>query len=322
MTCAAIIFIVFNRPIQTGRVFEAIRSVRPAHLYVAADGPRQLAGDVERCEQVRRITQQIDWPCQLKTLFQPRNLGCGVAVRTALDWFFAHEREGIVLEDDCLPSQSFFRYCTELLNAYRNDTRIMSICGSDFLGGKHQCGASYYYSLYHDPWGWATWRRAWKLYDFEMKKWPAFRASAGLKSLSDGRSEFELYWETIFNRMHAGNIDTWDYPFIFSQFAERGLTCRPAINMITNIGHYSDATHTKYGNDSLADLPNFEIQFPLCHPSTVVRDVIADQMLNQCRFGIRAPAMTIKRRMQKAGHRWRRIAQMMSTLVGMGRVHD
>ena len=150
MDCAPVIMLVFNRPEQTRRVFAAIQEARPSRLYVAADGPRG-AEDEERCAEVRSIVQNVQWSCHLETLFRDRNLGCGSAVHSALNWFFEHEHAGIILEDDCLPSQSFFRYCTELLARYGHDARIMSICGSDFLGGKHQCGASYYYSMYHAP---------------------------------------------------------------------------------------------------------------------------------------------------------------------------
>jgi hypothetical protein len=162
----------------------------------------------------------------------------------------------------------------------------MSICGSDFLRGKHETDASYYFSMYHDPWGWATWRRAWKLCDHNLKNWQQFFASGGLKSLSDGKPEFERYWRNIFNDMQAGTIDSWDYPFIFSQFANRGLTCRPVVNMIANIGHHSTATHTKYELDPLSNLPKFELLFPLRHPAVMVRDFGADQLLSRTRFGI------------------------------------
>jgi hypothetical protein len=302
--------LVFNRPEQTRRVFAAIQEARPSRLYVAADGPRGLPGDEERCTEVRSLVQHVQWPCQIETLFRDQNLGCGVAVRSALDWFFEHEPEGIILEDDCLPSQSFFRYCTELLARYRHDTRVMSICGSDFLSGKHQTDASYYFSMYHDPWGWATWRRAWKLCDHNLKNWQQFFASGGLKSLSDGQPEFERYWRNIFNDMQAGAIDTWDYPFIFSQFANRGLTCRPLVNMITNIGHHSSATHTKYELDPLSNLPKFELQFPLRHPVVMVRDFGADQLLSRTRFGI-FPEVTrmgrVRKRMVTAVRRLSRV---------------
>jgi predicted O-methyltransferase YrrM len=283
--CAPIIMLVFNRPEHTRQVFSAIREARPSRLYVAANGPRELPGDHERCAQVRSIVQQIDWPCQVQMLFRNINLGCGLAVRSALDWFFQHESEGIILEDDCLPSRSFFRYCTELLKKYCNDTRVMSISGSDFVG--RQSDASYYFSMYHDPWGWATWRRAWQVCDHELKNWRLFLASDGLRSISDGDPLFEAYWRSMFEAMYEERYDTWDYQFMFSQFAQHGLTCRPCINLVQNIGHQPDATHTKNPLNPLANLPNFEMRFPLRHPNMMIRDFSADKMIGRWRFGVR-----------------------------------
>jgi hypothetical protein len=310
--CAPIVLLVFNRPEQTWQVFSTIREARPSRLYVAADGPRELPGDRERCAEVRSIVQQVQWPCQVQTLFRDVNLGCGLAVRSALDWFFEHESEGIILEDDCLPSRSFFRYCTELLNKYRDDTRVMSICGSNFLGRRSD--ASYYYSLYHDPWGWATWRRAWKLCDHELKEWRLFLASDGLRSLSDGDLKFEVHWRSMFEAMHQGRIDTWDYPFMFTQFAQRGLTCRPSINMIKNIGHGTDATHTKNPLNPLVKIPNREMQFPLRHPAMMIRDFNADKMIGRWRFGVGA------RRFEERGRLYsgalHAVKQSLSTIIG------
>src|SRR5271169_304080 len=147
---------------------EAIRRAQPPRLYVAADGPRDRPGEPRRCEEVRRIATAVDWPCDVKTLFRDQNLGLRRAVASAIDWFFESEEEGIVLEDDCLPSLDFFRFCTELLERYRTDTRVMAICGSSYVNPGSNHTASYYFSYYADVWGWATWRRAWQLYDRDL----------------------------------------------------------------------------------------------------------------------------------------------------------
>jgi predicted O-methyltransferase YrrM len=188
----------------------------------------------------------------------------------------------------------------------------MSISGGDFLG--RPSDASYYYSMYHDPWGWATWRRAWKLCDHELKQWRLFLSSDGLQSVSDGDTKFEGYWRSIFEAMYQGRIDTWDYPFMFSQFAQRGLTCRPCINMVTNIGHEPEATHTKNPLNPLANLPNFEMSFPLRHPVMMIRDFGADKMIGSWRFGVR------NRDIEDQGRLYNRavkaVKQSLSTTVG------
>ena len=149
-----ILFLIFNRPDTTARVFEAIRAARPPRLYVAADGPRQgREGEAERCESARKIATTVDWPCEVNAVFRESNLGCRVAVSSAIDWFFEAEQEGIILEDDCLPASDFFRFCSELLERFRHDNRVMAICGSSYAEVEAKYSGSYYCSYYADIWG-------------------------------------------------------------------------------------------------------------------------------------------------------------------------
>jgi hypothetical protein len=169
-----VLFVIFNRLDTTNIVFKAIRKAQPKKLYIAADGPRPgNVSDEEKCTSIRKLVINVDWDCELKTLFREENLGCGLGPASAYDWFFEHEEEGIILEDDCLPDPSFFIYCQELLEKYRHDTKIMHITGSNFQKGwQNDEDYSYYFSSYPHEWGWATWRRAWKLYDFKVQKYP------------------------------------------------------------------------------------------------------------------------------------------------------
>ena len=184
----AVLFLVFNRPDTTAQVFEAIRQAKPPRLYVAADGPREgREGEVERVDKVREISMAVDWPCEVKTLFREKNLGCKYAVSSAITWFFEQEEQGIILEDDCLPSQSFFWFCEELLNEYMYDQRIWQICGFSPLVNKIK--ESYYLSKYSPIWGWASWRRAWSAYDAEISSWPIVKNSEILRAFCDNRSE-------------------------------------------------------------------------------------------------------------------------------------
>lgn len=297
---APVLFLVFNRPDTTACAFEAIRAARPGRLYVAADGPRpNREGEAARCDDVRRIATQVDWPCEVKTRFHDRNLGCRFGVSTAIDWFFEHEEEGIILEDDCLPSASFFPYCAELLERYRHDERVMCVSGDNFQSGRAVTPFSYYFSRYSDTWGWATWRRAWNLFDGEMTLWPAFRDGGGLKIWSAGDERFERYWTAIFESTSHGAPDAWDYQFLFACWAHHGLTCIPEKNLVSNIGFSTDATHTFDPASREANLPTLDISFPLRHPPFITRSVDADLYEHETIFD-RQKRQSIWRRIRTA----------------------
>lgn len=175
----AVLFLIFNRLDTASRVFEAIREARPFRLYIAADGPRlHKLGELEACISVRRLVTQIDWPCEIHTLFREQNLGCARAVKEAIDWFFEHEEEGIILEDDCLPRPEFFSFCSEMLDRWRNNKEIMMISGTNYLFGKISSSYDYYFSHFAAIWGWATWKRAWTQLDLSIS------AEHSLKSFS------------------------------------------------------------------------------------------------------------------------------------------
>lgn len=282
-----ILFLIFNRPETTTRVFETIRQARPTRLYVAADGPR--AGqdrEGERCTEVRRIATSVDWSCEVNTLFRDENLGCRRAVSSAIDWFFQHEPEGIILEDDCVPDPSFFRYAQDLLVFYRDDKRVMVIAAQHFHGDTHKPSHSYFFSRYNHCWGWASWRRAWLYYDHDMALWPDLRNTDWLLGIGDGNRLFQHYWTDIFDRAYAGKVDSWAYRWTFSCWAQNGLTALPARNLVTNIGFGEDATHTMNIRSNHAALPLERLDFPLTHPSYLVRDVVADDWTSRNNYQI------------------------------------
>lgn len=241
-----ILFLVFNRPDTTRQVFERIRQIRPSQLFVAADGPRQgKEGEQEKTDEVRRlILNGIDWDCDVKTLFREQNLGCGKAVSEGITWFFEHVEQGIILEDDTLPDLSFFSFCEELLTRYQDNEQIMLITGSNFQGSKNWGKGSYFFSNYVNMWGWASWRRAWQHYDFDLETFETFEQASGLEKLLQTSIEV-TYWRNIFQSFRTQNrIDTWDYQWIFSVWNRGGLTITPNQNLITNLGFGVDATHT------------------------------------------------------------------------------
>jgi hypothetical protein len=255
---------------------------------VAADGPRSNhLGEIEYCMEARCIATQVDWPCDVKTLFRDQNLGCKMGVSSGISWFFDHEEEGIILEDDILPLPTFFDFCDELLERYRNTEKIGLISGSNLISNCFEPPESYLFSHYNLIWGWATWRRAWKHYDVGMKDWPKWRNRGGLKTVSDGGRLFESYWENIFDAVYDGKIDTWDYQLLFALWRRSMLTVIPADNQTWNIGFGRDATHTT------TELPQFIIdskpvplKFPLSHPLTINRNKHADKKLDRISYAI------------------------------------
>ncbi|MDV7199725.1 hypothetical protein RYZ18_00125 [Roseovarius sp. 10] len=268
--------IIFNRPDATERVFSAIASARPPKLLVIADGPRgDRVQEAEKCALTRAIIDRVDWDCEVLTNFSDKNLGCKVRVSSGIDWVFDQVEEAIILEDDCLPHPTFFRYCQELLVRYRHDQRIGLISGDNFQFGRRRNDDSYYFSKYVHIWGWATWRDRWVAnYDVAMSNWPRIRDGGWLSDIFDhGREAF--FWHNIFERVYRGEIDTWDYQWVFANWLQGRLTVLPTVNLVTNIGFDANATHTT-GRSELANLPVQAITFPLAHPVGIIRDRRAD----------------------------------------------
>ena len=283
MTRSPVLLLLFNRPHQTAQVFAAIRAARPARLYVAADGPRPDHPDeAERCAQARKIATAVDWPCEVHTLFRDDNLGCKRAVSGALDWFFGKEEAGMVLEDDCLPHPDFFRFCDMLLVRYAEDERVSVITGDNFQRGRRRGDASYYFSRYNHVWGWASWRRAWRLYDGELSFWPDWKDSAAWRERTPDAVE-RRYWEGIFDRVARGEIETaWDYPWTASLWYRGGLTATPNVNLVTNIGFGEDATHTRgAARGHVVPCGTFG---PLTHPSVIEQHIEADAFIFRNHF--------------------------------------
>jgi hypothetical protein len=276
-TCSPVLFIIFKRPDTTLQVMEAIREARPAQLYIAADGPRAgRDGEAEACDKARKAALAVDWHCAVHTLFRGTNLGCKAGPRAAIDWFFEHESEGIILEDDVVPVQSFFPFCSELLERYRYDTRVSMISGNNFQQGIKRGAASYYFSRMNHTWGWATWRRAWERYDRDMLLWEPFKREHGFKQLGL-TGWFEIHFTRYFDWVASGKLDTaWDYQWIFSGIAHNMYAIIPQNNLVTNIGWGPDATHTGNPDSWMPRTAVKEISFPLIHPILVAANREAD----------------------------------------------
>lgn len=285
--CAPVLFLVFNRPEQTRRVFEAIRAAKPQRLYVAADGPRSgLLAEAQRCDEVRAIATAVDWSCEVHTLFSEQNLGCREAPAQAMSWFFEAEAMGIVLEDDCLPSPEFFPFATSLLEHFKDDWRVMKINGFNPLGA-HYSGSSYFYSYFGYAWGWASWRRAWKYF------------SSDISGLADELSRLpSLPYPFFKGRLNIvsdllAGLDAWDFQWELSISAQHGLQVIPQSSLIQNIGIGPDASHTLRLPLGVQNSGDFSAVLPLSHP------------------GLMLPDASYERRLLKAGRPrlWRRIKQ-------------
>lgn len=237
---SAVLFILFNRPLTTQVVFNEIRRARPPRLYIAADGPRlSVEGDIELCEKTRAIIGQVDWDCEVKTLLRKTNLGCRDAVSGAIDWFFDNENEGIILEDDVVPSTCFFDFCDLMLDRYRYDEKIMMISGFNPLGAGLS-SSSYFYSQYAAIWGWASWRSRWKKYDVNISGWTV----GGYESEMSGRLPLHVleYFIDAYEKVKDKKMNTWDYQWSLVMQLNSLLVVKPSANLITNIG--SIGTHS------------------------------------------------------------------------------
>lgn len=295
-----VLLIVFNRLDTVKQVFEPIRSAQPKKLYVAADGPRKdREGEAERCAEVREwIMSHIDWDCEVKTRFLEENIGCGWGPSTAISWMFETEDRGIILEDDCVASPSFFSFAEQMLDKYKDDKNVSIICGSNF-DDKHLFqakDADYFFSKISYTWGWATWRRNWEDYDFGMRAWGSVNKARLLHWLFD-EPEYLEYWRYIFNETYRHQPqDIWDYQFFFSCYRKRQMAIVPNVNLISNIGDGSDATHTQASVSKLGRSVE-DLGSPLRHPHKMVRNLAYDIHLQETCYG-RAPVPSLKTRVK------------------------
>lgn len=270
-----VLFIVFNRPNTTKKVFEIIRKIKPAKLYILADGARE---DKEKdlCEETRKVVENIDWQCEVKRKYSDRNLGCKINISEGITWFFENEEEGIILEDDCLPNISFFNFCQELLEKYRNTDKVKMISGNNFQFGKKYGDASYYFSNIPNIWGWATWRRAWKEYDIDMKTCPEFKRGKKIENIfSDKR--MQKFMVGLFDKLYKNEMNTWAGRWVYAICNSNGVSISPNVNLVSNIGFGDDATNTKSDN-GLNNIKTEEIK-SVIHPEKIEVNEKADLFL-------------------------------------------
>jgi hypothetical protein len=293
-TKSAVLLVIFNRPDTTIRVLDQIRAAKPKRLYIAADAPRpSVPEDVLLCKEAREVVNTIDWECEVKTLFRDENAGCRNGVSSAVTWFFSYEEEGIILEDDCLPANSFFKFCDTLLEKYRYDTRIRHITGCNLQQGKKWGDGSYYFSNRTHVWGWAGWKRVWKDYDRDLNNYDDADIQQRMSNIYQDPLVIES-WVNIFKEVKDGKINSWAYPLDFINFFNNGLTIIPNENLISNIGFDDRATHTVDENSGYANIPVTEIE-EITHPVFILPEKQADLFILNHDFKIEE-----KRRHQKS----------------------
>ncbi|HTA75624.1 MAG TPA: glycosyltransferase family 2 protein [bacterium] len=268
----------FNRPEMIKRVFERVREVKPRQLLLVLDGPRAyVPADLEKCKQVKEILSQVDWPCDVKRDYAESNMGCRKRIASGISWVFENVEEAILLEDDCLPDLTFFPYCAELLEYYRHDTRVGMIAGhTASFKPVETYGSSYYVDRLAWIWGWATWRRAWKQYDLEMKAWPLVKEQNLLSNVfhnSNAVKPYSRFLDSVFN----GKIDTWDAAWALTFLKENYLCIHPKENLVSNIGWGEDSTHTGGKGSPWANLPTVPMRLPLVHPISLIPDTMTEK---------------------------------------------
>ena len=275
MPTNAVIVLFFNRPAVLERLLKRVEAAEPRRVYLACDGPRPGGKDDEAVEVCRRIVLSRAWRTEPITRFLPTNEGCARAVSGALDWFFEQEESGIVLEDDCLPDPTFFEFCTELLERYREDPRVMSINGTSFDTRSREGAVALSYRFSHHPsvWGWASWSRAWSRYRLRLAPEEIDRVVAS--GLPVPTSPSRRAWRRKFLSVSADHPATWDYQWTFAHFRERGLAAIPGVNLVSNVP--TDGGAHMRGASAWQSLPTVHMRFPILHPATVATDSELDR---------------------------------------------
>ncbi len=295
-----VVFIIFKRPDTTEKVFEAIRQAKPPKLLVIADGPRpDRPGEAEKCAATRAIIDRVDWDCEVMKNYSEINLGCKDRVSTGLDWVFNTVEEAIILEDDCLPHPTFFRFCEELLEKYRDDKRVMSISGTNYQLGQTRTEDSYYFSIYSHCWGWASWRRAWQYYDIEMKLWPKLRQGDFMMALL-GDYHAVKSWDSAFQCSYDDTVNNWGFRWTFACWLQSGLQIIPDVNLVSNLGFGQEGTHTGGESSVYSNMPVQAMKFPLKHPLCMLRNYQGDRFTQNTYYDYKASCFRrIKRRINK-----------------------
>lgn len=271
-----VVLVIFNRPHTTQEVFNVLKEVKPTKLFVIADGPRvNNQEDIKKCQETRNIIDTISWECEVHKRYANTNIGIRNNFPDGLNWVFEQVTEAIILEDDTVPHLSFFPYCEELLERYKDDERIGMISGYNDQFGRSRTDFSYYFSRHTNIWAWGTWKRAWKYYDVNAPIWSELKNNKWLECVTTSRDEAK-HWiratDNLLNRKSEG----WDAQWTVACMSQNMLSIKPNINLVTNIGFDSDSTHNTNSNVLVSRMSVDEINFPLKHPNITLPNLEAD----------------------------------------------
>jgi hypothetical protein len=276
-----IVLIIYKRSINFDLIIKSLRTIRPTKIYIIADGP--APGHEQECHDTRvKLEKLVNWPCTIQKNYAEKNLGLKKRFSSGIDWVFEHEDRAIFIEDDCIPDPSFFRFCDELLEKFKDNDQVMTISGDNFQFGKLKIDESYYFSRYPHVWGWATWKRAWSKYDQDMQDWPINKKNNWLVDVLTSRLS-ALNWSYIFDRMYQNKINTWDYQLTYMSLKNKGLNIIPSVNLVSNHGYDNAATHTKR-KSKVMDMATDTMKFPLVHPSKLEWNDQADKNTDRTVF--------------------------------------
>lgn len=275
---------IFNRPSHTESVFKQIARARPQKLFIVGDGPRPHAPqDYALVQECRELVSMVDWECEVMSNYSQVNLGCRNRVSTGLDWVFLHTDEAIILEDDCLPSQDFFKFTSQMLERFRGDTRVASIAGTNPVSSSEMKSDHYLFSVFPAVWGWATWSRVWKNYDPEIRNWVKERNSGFLDRILQTKKGVR-YWTQALDSITKRGFDTWDFQFTFMAWENRMLTVVPSCNLVSNIGFGPEATHTVNNSSPFANQLTRPMKLPVVEKFEVSRDLRFDFEVEQLKY--------------------------------------
>ena len=264
----SVLFIVFNRFETTKQVFMSIKKARPPKLYIASDGPRDLVeGEIEKVNYIRNfINSNIDWDCEVKTLYRDQNLGCKLAVSGAIDWLFENEDMGIILEDDCLPTNSFFQFMEESLERYQKTLSVLMVSGYNGFNFKIPFSNDIFKSKFCSVWGWGTWRDRWLMYDLNIKSWNKYYNQNDLSShfyFNFVKNKFVQHFDDV--RFYS--YDTWDFQLQYLAFSKNLCCLYPKINQVENIGFVGAHSTGKTYSHKVKANEFFDLDYKIIKPS-------------------------------------------------------
>jgi hypothetical protein len=282
---APVLLILYKRPETTRRVFAGIREARPARLYIAGNAPASNdEQELVSVQAARAIAEEVDWPCEVKKLFRTEHLRAKESITSSISWFLREEPEGIILEDDCVVSADFFGFAAAMLERYRDDERVFQISASNFQDGNRRGDGDYYFSRYNHIWGWATWARAWRHADVDLKKLDVKRFEELARKMIP-RVLPRKYWMTMFRYIRSGKIDTYDYQWMISMWLQDGMSIIPNANLVTNIGFGDAATNTTAKSNPWANMAPEPLPGPWRAPSPREVNTEADRYTLDMFFG-------------------------------------